>query len=370
MRVVYVSTLARGGPVSHLLDLAPAVAAAGADVRVVAGDEAAAGRFRALGLEAQAAPVAHKLDLRGAAAFWPLVDGADIVHTHDRRAGLFGRLAGRTQRARVAHTLHGVPEELVPKLARIDAPPLPGTSEARMLWIEGVILRAERLLTHLGALVSPSEAMARLLGSYGFPRERIHVIPYGIEVGAAPTRAARTDGPLVVGTAANLEHWKGVDVLVSAAARTRSPVRLEVYGDGALRGQLERQARDLGVDARFHGFDADLRARLAELDVYALPSRGDNLPVSILEAMAAGLPVVGTRVGGIPELVADGETGRIVELDDAEGLARALDELAERPEERLAMGRAGAARVAEHFSAAGVAARTIDLYERLCASSR
>jgi glycosyltransferase involved in cell wall biosynthesis len=370
MRVVYVSTLARGGPVSHLLDLAPAVAAAGADVRVVCGDEEVAARFRSLGLEAQAAPVAHKLDVRGGAAFWPLVDGADVVHTHDRRAGLFGRLAARTRGAQAVHTLHGVPEELVPKLARPDAPPLPGTSRARLLWIEDVILRAERLLTHLGALVSPSEAMARLLVSYGFPRRRIHVIPYGIEVQPAPERDARPAQPLVVGTAANLEHWKGVDVLVRAASLARAPVRLEIFGQGTLRDELERQARELGVDARFHGFVADLRPRLAELDVYALPSRGDNLPVSILEAMAAGLPVVGTRVGGIPELVADGETGRVVELDDAEGLARALDELAERPDERLAWGRAGAERVAERFSAAGVARRMIDLYERLCASSR
>jgi glycosyltransferase involved in cell wall biosynthesis len=370
MRVVYVSTLARGGPVSHLLDLAPAVTAAGAEVRVVCGDEAVVERFRRLGLEARAAPIATKLDLRGAASVWPLVDDADVVHTHDRRAGLFGRLAGRMQGARVVHTLHGVPEELVPKLARTDAPPLSGTSEARKLWVEEVILRAERLLTHLGALVSPSEAMARLLVSYGFPRQRIHVIPYGIEVGSAPPRAERPAGPLVVGTAANLEHWKGVDVLVRAASLMRSPVRLEVFGQGALRGELERQARDAGVDARFHGFVPDLRARLAELDVYALPSRGDNLPVSILEAMAAALPVVGTRVGGIPELVADGETGRIVELDDAEGLARALDELAERPEQRLAMGRAGAERVSEHFSAERVARRMIELYERLCASSR
>lgn len=370
MRVVYVSTLARGGPVSHLLDLAPAVAAAGAEVRVVCGDENVAGRFRSLGLEAHTAPVAHKLDLVGAAGVWPLVDGADVVHTHDRRAGLFGRLAGRMQRAHVVHTLHGVPEELVPRLAQPDAPPLPGTSEARMLWVEEVILRAERLLTHLGALVSPSEAMARLLITYGFPRERIHVIPYGIEVGPAPVRTERAEGPLVVGTAANLEHWKGVDVLVRAASLMRSPVRLELFGEGALRGELERQARDLGVDAQFHGFVSDLRSRLGGLDVYALPSRGDNFPVSILEAMAAALPVVGTRVGGIPELVADGETGRIVELDDAEGLARALDELAERPEERLAMGRAGAQRIEEHFSADGVARRMIDLYERLCASSR
>src|SRR5439155_3026609 len=110
MRVVYVSTIERGGPLTHLKQLAPRVAAEGMDVHVLCGSEQVAQSFRALGVSAEAVPVTHKLDVRGAAALWPHVQGADVVHTHDRRAGLFGRLVGRARSAHVVHTLHGLPE--------------------------------------------------------------------------------------------------------------------------------------------------------------------------------------------------------------------------------------------------------------------
>jgi glycosyltransferase involved in cell wall biosynthesis len=103
--------------------------------------------------------------------------------------------------------------------------------------------------------------------------------------------------------------------------------------------------------------------------VLVQPSRADNLPLSILEAMAAGLPVVGTRVGGIPELVVDGKTGLLVEPENPRALADALEQLAGDPERARELGRNGAARAAEHFSPDGIAARMVALYEDLCASS-
>src|SRR5205814_2290116 len=107
MRVVYLSTIERGGPLTHLKQLAPRVAEEGVDVRVLCGSEKLAESFRALGVSAEAVSVGHKLDVRGAAAFLPRLRGADIVHTQDRRAGLYGRLAGRARGAHVIHTLHG-----------------------------------------------------------------------------------------------------------------------------------------------------------------------------------------------------------------------------------------------------------------------
>jgi glycosyltransferase involved in cell wall biosynthesis len=367
MRVVYVSTLPRSGPLSHLLQLAPAVAATGVDVHVACANDEVKGWFEELGVEATAVPIADKRDLTGASALWPLLAGADVVHTHDRRAGLFGRLAGRGRGAQVVHTLHGLPEEIVPQFGSPGAPRPPGVSRARLAWVVQGVLRAERMLARLGWTVAPSAAMARFLVAHGFPARRVEVIPYGIE--PAPERRAATNGPLVVGTAANLEYWKGVDVLIEAAALVRAPVRLEIFGRGSLAGELEELARQRSVDARFNGFEPNVQARMTSLDVYALPSRGDNLPVSILEAMAAGLPVVGTRVGGIPELVVDGETGFLVDRDDARGLADALERLAADADERKSMGAKAAKRAQTEFSAAGVAARMVDLYERICESS-
>ena len=362
MKVVYVSTLERGGPLSHVRDLAPKVAGAGVDVRVLCASEEVARTFGALDVEASVVPLRDKLDLAGAARIWPLLKGADVVHTHDRRAGLFARPQARLAGARAVHTLHGVPEEIVPLLGREGARVPAGAAMAR--------LAAEALLSRFGAVVAPSRAMARFLAAHGFPKRRLHVIPYGIDPRGADGRPPRGGGgQLAIGTAANLEYWKGIDLLVSACARLAHPYRLEIYGDGTWRERLEKQAAREGVEARFHGFVADYRSRLSELDLFVLPSRGDNLPVSILEAMAAGLPVVGTRVGGIPELVVDGETGLIVEPEDPAGLAVAIASLAADPERRAELGRRGAERVAEHFDAEDVARRMVRLYERLCASS-
>ena len=365
MRVVYVSTIERGGPLTHLRQLVPRVAAQGVDVRVLCGSEELAESFRRLDVPAQAVPVEHKLDLQGAAALWPFVEGADLVHTHDRRAGLFGRLAGRLRGARVVHTLHGMPEEIAARIGREDAPDPPGVSRGRIAWLVHGYLRIESTLTRLGHVVAPSQAMADFMLAHGFPARLVHVIPYGVEPAESEARPERD--ALVAGVAANLEYWKGIDVLLDAARLVREPLRLEIYGVGSLRGQLEHRAE--GLEARFHGFVPDMRGPLAGLDVLVQPSRADNLPLSILEAMASGLPVIGTRVGGIPELVLDGETGLLVEPESPEALAAALDSLASSPERRAELGRRGRERVEEHFSAEAVARRTVALYEELCGSS-
>ncbi len=368
MRVVYASSLAAGGPVSHLLDLAPRVAELGVDVKVLCADESVAERFRQLGLEASARPLRHKLDLAGAVRLWPELEGADVVHTHDRRTGLLLRPQAKPAGAQAVHTLHGVPDEIFGLVGRNGAPFPPGVSPTRVAWLLHGLLRIEALLSHLSAVVVPSRALARFLVDRGFPARRIVVIPNGITV--RRTEPGPPNDPPVVGTAAILEHRKGLDVLIDACARIRPPVRLEVFGEGSLRAELEARAERGGVDARFHGHVADLRGRLEALDVFVLPSRAENLPVAILEAMALALPVVATRVGGVPEVVADGETGILVEPDDPQALADAIAALAADPARRVALGSAGARRAAERFDAAELARRTVCLYESLLAAAR
>ncbi len=368
MRVVYVSTIERGGPITHLRQLAPRVAGEGVDVLVLCGSEELAESFRGLGVTAEAVPMAHKLDVAGAAALWPRLQGADLVHTQDRRAGLFGRLVGRLRHARVIHTLHGMPEEIAAKIGRDDAPDPPDVSRVRKEWLLHGYLPVEAGLARLGHVVTPSQAMADFMLAHGFPEPRLHVIPLGVEAGSANGRPAEGNA-LVAGAATNLEYWKGIDVLLAAARLVRAPLRLEIYGTGSLREELERQARESDVDATFHGFVPNLRERLAGLDVLVQPSRADNLPLSVLEAMAAGLPVVGTRVGGIPELVVDGETGILVDPERPVALAEALDALASSPERRRALGEKGRKRAIEQFSPEATARRTVALYEELCGSS-
>jgi glycosyltransferase involved in cell wall biosynthesis len=369
VKVVYVSSLTEGGPVSHLLNLAPQVAHAGASVHILCGNPDVATLARSLGLEAEAAPLHSKVDVSRAARLWPRLRGADVVHTQDRRALLLCGGAARAVGARLVHTYHGLPEELAGLPGRPHAEPTGGP--LRRAWLLHGHLRIEALLVRLGTLVVPSQAMAGFLASRGFPRGRIRVFPSRIDIRRREPEPSHQ--PVRVATAARLEPYKGVDVLLEACAQLgplKKNIHLDIYGDGSLRTQLERRAVEYGLDVTFHGQVGAVRDRMLETDIFVLPSLGENLPIAILEAMAAALPVVATRVGGVPELVEDGVTGCLVEPGDAQDLARALAGLIADPERRAALGRAGVQRVAQRFDAAEAGTEMLDFYGRLCASSR
>jgi glycosyltransferase involved in cell wall biosynthesis len=355
MRVVYVSSIPAGGPLSHVLDLAPRVAQSGVEVTVLCTNEEIAGRFRDAGVSAHALPLRHMFDLPGATRIRRELRGADVVHTHDRRAGLLARPAARLSGVISVHTLHGLPEGFEPFVGRDDLRLPLGPALLR--------LRAEAVLSRLGTIVAPSAAMARVLISNGFREHRLRVIPYGMTRRRSDPPPPRS--PVVVGTAANLESHKAIGVLIDAFALVDAPASLEIFGDGSQRAELERRATELGVPARFHGWVADMRSRLEEIDLFVLPTRGDNLPVSILEAMSLALPVVSTRVGGIPELIVDGVTGLIVEPGDREGLAGAIEKLVRDPDLRARFGRAGADRVDQQFDSDRIAQRMVGLYDEL-----
>jgi glycosyltransferase involved in cell wall biosynthesis len=363
VRVVYVSSFSRAGTVTHLQTLAPTVAEVGAQVHVVCASEPLAAEYRRCGVEATALELRHKFDLRHAAQLGPLLRRADIVHTHDRRAGLLARPFARALGARVVDTYHGLPEELAAEVGGSGFVSN-GVPRRRLATVRGY-LTLEAALARLGLIVVPSHALADFLLSHGFPRERMQVIPYGIDLRRAEPRPPHD--PFVVATSAYLIPRKGVDTLIAASASVGRPMTLEIFGDGELRPKLERQARELGVDARFRGDVPDVRERLDDVDLFVLPTRGDNLPVAILEAMASALPIVATRVGGVPELVVDGETGLLVDVDDPAGLAAAIETLSRDPERRAAYARAGARRAAELFEAGKVARRMVRLYEELLA---
>jgi glycosyltransferase involved in cell wall biosynthesis len=367
MRVVYVSTVPYGGTVSHLLTLAPRAAEEGVDVHVLCFNDEVAEDFRSRGVPATVVPVRHKLDLIGAARLWPHLEDADVVHTHDRRAGLLARPQGRLRGAHVVHTLHGLPEEIATWVGRRTAPPLPGVSGARLLWLRRGYLPLESFLSSMGTVITPSEALRRFLVGVGFEPQRVRVIPSAVEVRRTEPPPAHT--PPTLGVIANLEYWKGIDVLLDACARVTGPVRLEVIGDGEQRARLEARSRALGLDATFHGRVEGAAARLDNVDVFVLPSRAENLPLVVLEAMATALPVVATRVGGVPELIEDGRTGILVEPEDPAGLARAIESLSGDPARREAMGRAGAEVVARRFDPRTIARRLADLYAEVGARS-
>jgi glycosyltransferase involved in cell wall biosynthesis len=192
----------------------------------------------------------------------------------------------------------------------------------------------------------------------------VRTIPYGIpDPGPAPGTANRDP---VVGAVGRLVREKGFDTLVRALAELPG-VRARVAGDGPDRLELERLANELGVADRIEltGWAEDTRAFLATIDVLAAPSRFEAFGIAIAEAMLAERPVVAARVGGIPEVVVEGETALLVPPDDPPALASALRTLLDDPDLRRRMAERGRARVLERFRPAVAANAFEALYDEL-----
>jgi glycosyltransferase involved in cell wall biosynthesis len=203
-------------------------------------------------------------------------------------------------------------------------------------------------------IVANSHAAARQLVSDGVPQEKIIVIANGIDPSVFPTRRY-SPSPRRIAMVACLRPGKRIDVLIAAAPRIleRHPdAEFLIVGDGPCRDQLTTLARTTAVadHFRFVGHRDDVPALLANSDVFVLPSESEAFPNAILEAMAAGLPVVAASVGGIPELVADGVTGRLVPPGNADALAGALIELLEVSNRAADLGRTGRRRIEETYS--------------------
>ncbi|GIU85499.1 MAG: glycosyl transferase [Acidimicrobiia bacterium] len=226
-----------------------------------------------------------------------------------------------------------------------------------LLAAETALHRRLRVYDRLGALVAPSRFLADLLTASAPTRVPVRHVPHFV---GGPGRPGAPPGPdlpepgLVV-YAGRLAPEKGVDVLVEAAAALPG-ARVDVAGDGPARADLERLARDAGVtNVRFLGHLAagDLARLLRRATVVAVPSRWyENQPLAVLEAFAAGRPVVASALGGIPELVEPGRDGFLVPPDDPRRLAATLARVLHDPALARAMGRAARARIArDHDSA-------------------
>jgi glycosyltransferase involved in cell wall biosynthesis len=184
---------------------------------------------------------------------------------------------------------------------------------------------------------------------------RVSVIRNGVSslfANAASTPLGAHDGPLRLGVIARLEPRKGIDQAIAALAMVEGP-RLDIVGDGPCRPALERQVAALGLSDRVHfwGYRNDPETIISELDAVLCSSRTEGLPVGLLEGMALGRPVIAVPVGGVPEIVADGETGWLAADLSAEALAAALRSAAELGRGELARrGERARAAVARRFT--------------------
>lgn len=204
--------------------------------------------------------------------------------------------------------------------------------------------------------------------------ERIHVIRCGIRPGDfAHSEPGRRHGPLRLLTVASLQPYKGHRYLIDACAQLRGAVEFEcrLIGGGELETDLRRRIRTLGLEDQIHLLgpqpEERVRMELAEADVFVLPSiqepsgKMEGIPVALMEAMAAGLPVVASRLSGIPELVEDGRSGLLTPPADAAALAAAIRCL-EAPQLRSRMGECGRMAVRREYDLERNVARLADLF--------
>ena len=219
------------------------------------------------------------------------------------------------------------------------------------------------------AVIAQNHESRKEMVALGVAPGRCHVVPNGIEVlrFAAPRPAHAGRGAIQLLCVGRLAEQKGLDVMLQALPAVRSamgPTTLRILGEGHERGRLERLAAELGVasDVRFEGLVSDVRPYLSAAEVFVFPSRYEGHPHALLEAMAAGVPVVGTAVQGTIEVIRDGVEGLLVPPDDAGALARALVAvLQDEPlAARLAAG--ARARVASEFSVQKMVDRILRVY--------
>lgn len=249
--------------------------------------------------------------------------------------------------------------------------------------LDPILTRVHRLVAPLldrgtDAFFTNAHAVARRLEASGVPADKISLVPNGVDLdrfGTANGERLRSDWGVagtdtVVGFLGMLRSEKRPQLLLEAVALMRQedlPARVVFAGDGVLLPPLRQQAADLGLDQRvlFLGQVDDASSFLAAIDILALTSDTEGLPNAVIEAMAAGKPVVATRVSDVPELVTD--NGMVVEPRDAAGLAAALSALLRLPRQDLvALGAAGRTR-AQQFGLAAAAGRFWDAHQRLLA---
>lgn len=224
-------------------------------------------------------------------------------------------------------------------------------SASTLLAVESWLHRRLGAYDGVGALIAPSRFLAGVLDRAGVYPDRLHVLRHPVDVDGLPVKAAPGGGVVFAG---RLAPEKGVDTLIEAAALLPSGVAVDVAGDGPSRAALEDLAGRVAPGrVRFHGRlpKGELHELVRSASVAVVPSRWyENQPLAVLEAFGCGVPVIGTDLGGLPELIDDGVDGHVVAADDPRALADAVARTAGDPRKAWEMGRAGRAKVSRDFA--------------------
>ncbi|HTU24539.1 MAG TPA: glycosyltransferase, partial [Pirellulales bacterium] len=243
--------------------------------------------------------------------------GFQLIHSHTPRAALVGRIAAGLAGVPLIHHLHS-----------------PTSADSTRRLRNRVNAMIERWsLSHAAAVIAVSQSLAEYGREQGISHRRLHVVPNGVPTLGRLTERSLPSGEWSLGVVALFRPRKGLEILLEALSLARAegvPVKLRAIGgfemsayETQIRGRVERL--ELSEAIEWVGFTRDVPAQLNKLDLLVLPSLfGEGLPMVVLEAMAAGVPVIATRVEGVPEAIRDGVDGLIVPPDDPQALADAI----------------------------------------------
>ena len=348
-----------GGSERHLLTLLPALRAGGVDARFLGLDVPGsdAPRFyeelRAAGVPSVHVRCTVDADPRLAADVLRAVraEAPDLLHTHLVHADVYGSIASTALRIPLVSTRHNDDRYLLGPFRYVD---------------RAFAARTRRL-------IAISDAVRRFLVRAGHGEEKLVTVHYGLDaLPDAPSERSPAEVGIPAGSplllaVGRLTEQKDHPTLLRAFARARErhpDALLAILGIGPLEAETRALGRELGIERSvLLPGRLEIRDWLERADVFVHSSRWEGFGLVLLEAMLAGLPVAATRVSAVPEVVADGETGLLVEAGDAEGLARALEELLADPARARALGDAGSRRAREQFSVARMVERTIAVYD-------
>ena len=357
MKILYGITKSNfGGAQRYVFDLAVAIKKQGHEVAVLCGgrgalvEHLAKAKIRVISLDELERDISIAQEFSSFFGIWKVLrrERPNVFHINSSKMGGLGALAGRLSGTRkVIFTTHGWAFN----------EPRPG--------YEKVIIKLFVWLTILFShkTICVSEKTRRDVEGWPFIKNKLIVINNGIrEFNLAP----RTDNSFTVGTTSELHRVKGLDILLLAWNKfvKKHKAVLIIFNEGEERKNLQNMATNLGISDSvvFKGFVDNARSSLSGFDIFCMPSRSEAMPYGLLEAGLAGLPVIATSVGGIPEIIESGINGILIPAEDSEALMSSLILLAEDEKLRKRLGANLKASIQENFSLDKMVENTLQLY--------
>jgi len=281
-------------------------------------------------------------------------NGIDLLVTHEYKSNYYGRKA--LKKLKIPHVayFHG------------------WTDEDFKVRFYNFLDR--RVLRKVDLVITVSRHTARRLAAAGVPENKIKVVYNAIEVKESYPDHIENEIP-VIGVVGRLSREKGVHVLLDAVSRVKKKglnFKVEITGTGPSEEQLKKQSSKLGLDkiVDFRGFVGDIDDIYRRIDILALPSLSEGHPLVILEAWARGIGIVATKAGGVPEVIQDGKSGILCDIDNSRALAEAIEKALTDPYKIKAMGRAGKSLLEERYNFNIQSEILSDLYHRVLDSGK